>query len=301
MSTFRKYIDHNFRQKSLDRIADCNAIIEEYAAMDQKLTVRQIHYKLTNRADYDNTQENYKALIPLLTRAREAGLVSWTAIVDLERGLKGLGFQEHPHDLFKGLDTHYRRDKWADQPFRPEGWVEKKAQEGIVGQACDALEIDYFATRGYNSASEMWRAAQRFAGYIRKGQRPIIFYFSDYDWAGLDMHRDIQEKLSLYCGTPIIVQRLALTYDQVEEFNLPSNPIKDRDVRIKDWPHGDECWELDAHEPREIQRLITDAVERVRDDDKWDASLRREAEEQMYVQELVHRLGIGEPEEGDEE
>lgn len=302
MSLFRKYIDHKFKPRSLELIAVANAIIADY---DERgllpVSIRQLHYRMTEMADYANTQANYNMLVSLISKARDAGLVSWTAVEDRERGLKGLGYNEHPHELFQGLDQHYRRDKWADQPWRPEFWVEKKAQEGIIGRIADEMEVDYFATRGYNSHSESWRAAQRFSRYIRKGQRPIIFYVSDLDWAGLDMHRDIQDKLERYCGTPIIVQRLALTIDQVEEFNLPDNPVKDTDVRIKDWAYGDKCWELDAHHPEEIQKLFREAVEKVRDPDIWDASLAREVEEKVYVQELISRLGLGGEDEEDEE
>lgn len=301
MTVFRKYVERKFQRRSLELIANVNAIIADY---DDRgllpMSIRQLHYRMTETADYANTQENYDMLVSLISKARDAGLVSWTAIEDRERSLKGLGYNEHPHELFQGLDQHYRRDKWADQPWRPEFWVEKKAQEGIIGLVADELEVDYYATRGYNSHSESWRAAQRFARYIRKGQRPIIFYVSDLDWAGLDMHRDIQEKLERYCGTPIVVQRLALTIEQVEEFGLPANPIKGQDRRIKDWAYGDDCWELDAHRPEEIHKLFRDAVERIRDPDKWDASLAREVEEKGYVQELISRLNLGGGEEDEE-
>lgn len=303
---FRKYVDHKFNKRSEELIFTANEVIREHQE-DLGLTVdlRQIHYRIVDLdPEYMNTQGQYKGLGKLLSKGREAGLVSWTAMEDRGRGLRGIGYQAHPHDVFKGLDSGYTRDKWADQDWRPEVWVEKRAQSGVVGQVCNELQVNYFASNGYNSATEMWKAGRRLARYYAKGQTPIVFYTGDYDPSGLDMIRHNQEKLSLYAGVQIIVQPLALNRAQVDEYQLPPNPLKmgeSRNARYRDL-HGDESFELDALPARALQKVISDAVLKIRDDDKWAASVAKEVEDKRYIADLVQQLGIGiQPEEDRED
>jgi hypothetical protein len=102
------------------------------------------------------------------------------------------------------------------------------------------------------------------------------------------MTRDNTEKLELFAGTPIIVQRLALNRDQIERYNPPPQYAKLSDVRSKSYvaEHGDMSWELDALEPTVIQDLISSAVLKVRDEKLFDEALLREAQEQRYLKEL---------------
>jgi len=56
---------------------------------------------------------------------------------------------------------------------------------------------------------------------------------------------------------------IALTYGQVQKYNLLLNPTKKADPRAREYmsKYGDGCWELDALEPREFQRIKREAVE----------------------------------------
>jgi hypothetical protein len=186
-------------------------------------------------------------------------------------------------------DKKYRIDLWADQPVRPEVWVEKAALEGVVGTICGELRVDYFACRGYNSQSEQWRAGRRFARYLGKGQRPMVFHLGDHDPSGIDMTRDNRDRLGLFAGYPVQVVRLALNMDQVERYRPPPNPAKTTDARFADYQQqfGDESWELDALPPETIRDLIKDAVLRVRDENLWDAALKQEAEDKIVLGTFV--------------
>ena len=55
----------------------------------------------------------------------------------------------------------FRIDKWANQPYRPEVWIEKDALSGVVEGICTELDVPFFSCRGYTSQSEMWAGAMR--------------------------------------------------------------------------------------------------------------------------------------------
>jgi hypothetical protein len=67
------------------------------------------------------------------------------------------------------------------------------------------------------------------------------------------------------------VRRLALTMDQIEEYEPPPNPAKATDARFEAYAseYGDESWELDALDPSVIVDLIQTEVDEIRDADLW--------------------------------
>lgn len=281
------YIDHKFRPVSRQRIINANEIIAEYAEQGYSLTLRQLYYQFVARDLLANSQQNYKALGDTICKGREAGLIDWSAIEDRTRNLQANSHWDNPNDIVASCAECFALDKWQSQAIRPEVWVEKEALVGVIAGCCEDLDVAYFACKGYTSASEMWRAAQRLQRYISlDGQRAIIFHLGDHDPSGIDMTRDIQERLSLFSGHHIEVNRIALNMDQIEELNPPPNPAKPTDARYMDYleQYGAECWELDALDPPTMCNLIEDAVLSVRDKDEWDAAYK---EEQTHREDLA--------------
>lgn len=284
------------RQSTLDLIGRVNHVLDEARRDNVLMTLRQVYYKFVKNAWFENSDASYDQLKNAVGQGRMAGLISWTDIEDKERDLYGVRTYEAPEQLLSGLADQFHLDLWEDQPWRPEVWVEKKGMINVVSDICHQLRVDFFACKGYNSMTEAWKAGQRMAGYIQKGQRPIIFHLGDHDPSGLDMTRDNRERLELFAGVPVSVVRLALNYDQVEELRPPPNPAKQRDARIHDYiaymedlgaPDPRVSWEVDALEPTYIRRLIQENVERIRDEVLWDQALRQEVEAKRYLRGLA--------------
>jgi hypothetical protein len=292
--TFIQYVPKKFSDERLLLIARANEIVEEYESKGYTLTLRQLYYQHVARGLIENSDRSYDRLGSLINDARMAGLISWTAIEDRGRSLQGLATQPSPGAAMRAAARAYKRDLWETQPFRPEVWVEKAALEGVVGHICDELRVDFFACRGYNSQSEQWRAGRRFAGYVGKGQVPIVFHLGDHDPSGIDMTRDNRERLATFAGVDIQVVRLALNMDQIERLRPPPNPAKISDSRYADYQrtYGDHSWELDALDPAEIHRLIRDAIARVRNAALWEEALREEVEERQAMTDAAEELGL---------
>lgn len=265
------YITHRFNSTSLNLLDLANEVITEYAEQGFDLTLRQLYYQLVARDYIPNSQREYKRLGTLISKARRAGMVDWEAIVDRTRNVRKNAHWGSPASILLSAIQSFAIDKWEGQDYRPEVWVEKDALIGVVERACKPLDVPYFACRGYSSDSEMWRAARRFLEYEEDGQTLYIIHLGDHDPSGIDMSRDIKDRLNLFEAWPI-VNRIALNYDQIETYNPPPNFAKETDTRWADYVdtyNTESSWELDALEPQVIVNLITDEIESIRDDDLW--------------------------------
>lgn len=272
-----KYVHKNLGAAKLEVIRKANDVIEEYRAQGFELTLRQLYYQFVSRAWIPNNQKEYDNLGVAIADGRLTGLIDWTAIIDRTRNVKSVPHWTDPSQIMEVVADQFRIDKWEGQPFRPEIWIEKDALAGVIEGVCSELDVPYFSCRGYTSLSEMWSGAMRLKSHIRGEQTPIILHFGDHDPSGKDMTRDITDRLEMFMGG-LEVRRLALNFDQVEEYQPPPNPAKLSDSRAPAYvaEFGYESWELDALEPAILVGLIRDTIEGLRDDDIWQEKVERE-------------------------
>lgn len=283
-----KYKEINFRGKSLELIRLVNEVVDEYRAQGYELTLRQVYYQLVARGYIPNNERSYKNIGNLINDGRLAGLIDWHSITDRTRNLRGNSHWNNPANVIASAKYSYLLDKWKGQPNYVEVWVEKDALVDIVGQACYPLDTQFFSCRGYTSQSEMWGAAQRFISQNRHRDNCYIIHLGDHDPSGIDMTRDIQERLNMF-GADVYVKRVALTMEQIGTYNPPPNPAKITDSRCSKYMEefGDESWELDALEPKVITDLIKEQVTMYRDDELYQAVCDRENREKEELQLLV--------------
>lgn len=283
------YVEHRFRSDAIATIEKANEILIEYAAQGYDLTLRQLYYQFVSRGFIANNQREYKALGSIINDARLAGLVDWDHIVDRTRDIRGNSHWESPASIIESCAAQFEFDKWADQEARCEVWIEKDALIGVIERACRVLDVSFYSCRGYVSQSEIHEAAvDRIAAYESAGQDVHIFHLGDHDPSGIDMSRDIQERLRLF-GCRAEVHRLALNMPQVERYAPPPNPAKLTDSRATSYVRnfGSESWELDALEPRVLDALITKNVEALIDKRLMRAAKEREADARAKLQAVA--------------
>lgn len=298
-----RFQDLNFQAKTLKTIEQANSIIRAYQAQGFTLTLRQLYYQFVSRDLIANKQSEYKRLGSIINDGRLAGLIDWNAIEDRTRNLEKLAAWSSPESIMAAVAAQYREDLWATQPRYVEVWIEKDALVGVIEGVCEEWRVPYFSCRGYVSQSEQYTAGRRFAEARRGGRSPLVLDFHDHDPSGWDMTRDNRDRLAMFARMGVEVRRLALTYEQVEEYSPPPNPTKESDSRTGvpdeygDYPEGtygrmmqdqeadpDTCWELDALEPAVIAALIRDEIEREVDQEAWDAA---QAEEDTHKRTLA--------------
>lgn len=280
-----KYKNISLQAKSLAIVDNANDIIAEYTKLGLDLTLRQLYYQFVARDLLENNQQNYKRLGSIINDARLAGYIDWEMIEDRTRGVEKITTWISPGEIVSAVAAQFKIDLWKLQQYRPEVWIEKEALAGVFEGVCTELRIPYLSCRGYTSQSEMWRAGRRLKQHINNKQEPVVFHFGDHDPSGIDMSRDIQERLSMFVGKAIRFERLALNMEQVEEFNPPPNPAKMTDSRSDDYANkfGDESWELDALNPTILADLVRANVNPLINRARWDVSLAEEAEHRRLL------------------
>lgn len=286
------YVPKNFKPEKMELIEQVNSVVKRYGSMGYDLTLRQVYYQLVASDIIPNNERSYKNLGVLINDARLAGLIDWYAIIDRTRYVRHNPHWTAPDRIVAGAAQQYARDHWEGQPNYVEVWVEKDALVGIVGQICSELDVPFFSCRGYTSQSEMWSAARRFMNQDDKEQR-IILHLGDHDPSGIDMSRDIQERLDLF-EADVRVERIALTMNQIEELQPPPNPAKLTDSRCGGYisRYGYSSWELDALDPQYISKLITNEVTKYVDMDIYDRVLLREREERNTIQKIADNFYV---------
>jgi hypothetical protein len=286
-----KYQEINLRKDSLALIEVCNKIIREYTDAGYILTLRQLYYQCVSRDIIPNKQSEYKRLGSIVNDGRLAGLIDWNALEDRTRNVRSVSHWDSPEQIISAVANQYAIDKWDGQDVRPSIWVEKDALVGVVERIATELDVEYFSCRGYTSQSEMWGAAQRFIKNAQNGQGTHIIHLGDHDPSGIDMSRDIEDRIRMFMthhighATHLEFTRIALNQDQIDLYNPPPNPAKSSDSRFQSYMnlHGDESWELDALEPQVLADLIRAKVEEIRDDNLYSEKQEQEFHEKEQL------------------
>jgi hypothetical protein len=273
------YVPKVFTAAHTDIITRAVQLCESYERQGFILTLRQLYYQFVSRGWIANRDTEYKRLGGIISDARRAGLIDWNHLEDRTRFLRVNSHWDSPDGVIQSAAYGYKKDLWSDQDYRVEVWIEKDALVGVIEGVCNELDVGAFSCRGYTSDSEIWRAGRRLRNYVRQGQTPIILHLGDHDPSGIDMTRDITDRLALFSGDEVEIDRLALNMDQVNQYSPPPNPAKTTDARFAGYVdiYGDESWELDALEPNVIVDLVRRAVEAHTDADKM-AARREEVE-----------------------
>lgn len=280
------YINKRFSATSQAIIVYANEIIEEYAKQGYTLTLRQLYYQFVARDLIANRQSEYKRLGSIIADARLAGLVDWDAIEDRGRRLNSPTTWANPPSIIDACAEQYKLDLWEDQYYRPEVWIEKEALLSIAQTACEPHRVPYFACKGYVSQSAMWSAgAKRLSSYFKNGQIPIIIHLGDHDPSGIDMTRDILDRLDLFTNQVMEVKRIALNFDQIHKYKPPPNPAKTTDSRFENYvgKYGEESWELDALSPSVLVSLIQKTILSHKDQTRWDTLVKQEEQERQTL------------------
>jgi len=267
-------------------------IIERYEK--GMLTIRALHYQLVS-IGMTNTISHYKRVVNAMIEARWAGLVDFDTFSDHDREMIGETKYEETildneieraKENIKLWMTSYYKNRWENQPYYPEVFIEKKALQGVFGSVCQRNRVTLGACKGYPSLTFLNDANNRFMEAEQNGKIPIILYFGDYDPSGEDIPRSIEENIKRLGCESIIVKRFALMEHQVIEWKLPPAPAKEGDSRTANWGGLGQV-ELDAIEPKKLQRLCQDAI-----DEFFDHDLYRELNEIGDSERVIYRANL---------
>lgn len=228
------------------------------------MTVRQVYYRLVSNGIIDKTEAEYKNTVcRLLGTMRLSGEIDFSQIADSTRWMRKPQTHHGMREALEATKNCYRRMLWANQFAHVEVWLEKEALAGVLCEVTDEWDVPLMVTRGYPSLSFLHSAAQT----IRHNQKPtFIYYFGDHDPSGVDISRNVEDRLWEFSDRAFEFERVAVTPEQIDEFDLPTRPTKTTDSRAKNFEG--ESVEVDAIPPAMLRQMcetcITQHVDEVR-------------------------------------
>lgn len=292
----QRFKDFNFRSDTLAMIIKANEVIRLYQASGLRLTCRQLYYQFVTRNWLPNTEKSYKRLLGIVSDGRLAGMIDWNAIEDRGRVPQAKSEFADLQELTEAALRSYRLPRWEGQKNYVELWVEKQALAGVLWPLAAEFHVTLMVNKGYSSQSAMYDSAQRFLGACEcEGslvKQPVLLYLGDHDPSGEDMVRDIRDRLVMFGVESIDVRKVALTMEQIEEYNPPPNPAKMSDSRAAAYveKHGEHSWEVDALPPDVLSQLIRDAFTELHDADLMAEMVQREDADKERLREAVKEL-----------
>jgi len=231
------------------------AIIEE----GQPMTVRQVFYQATVRGLVEKAESGYAKVQTDLTVMRRAGTLPYSWLADNTRWQRKPRTFDSIEDALRNTAAFYRKSLWKDADAYVEIWLEKDALAGVVLPVTSMYDVPLMVARGYASLSFLYSAAE----VINDLAVPAyIYHLGDFDPSGVNAGEKIEETLREHApDAEIIFQRIAVTRDQIVDWDLPTRPTKTSDSRAKRFG-SDLSVELDAIDPNTLRDIVEEAIER---------------------------------------
>lgn len=234
--------------------AACIAVVFAYAP----ISVRGAFYRLVTLDAVPKTEEAYKTVGRLLVELREEEYIPYRLIADNSRYVaRATTYSGLPH-LLQEAQRFYRRRLWESQPVQAVVMIEKDALAGTVRPVTHEWDVPLAVCRGFPSVTMLHEIAE---DITTVGKPCYVYVFTDYDPSGLAIYDTVAERLREFVdGVELNITRVAVTPQQVMDWDLPTHPTKTTDSRAGRFS-GESC-ELDAIPPDVLRRLVEDCITR---------------------------------------
>lgn len=240
-------------------------ILRVCAAEGVAMTVRGVFYRVMSAGAVEKSENAYRRVQRRVLELRRGGDLPYEAIAD------GTRWQVKPTtwgSLDQMLDdaaSSYRRALWHDSEVYVEMWSEKDAISSVISDVTGKWDVPLMIARGFASESFLWSTAQT----IKAQRRPVIIYqLGDHDPSGVVAWQATQKRLRDFAPyADITFERLAVTPEQIETYDLPTRPTK-RAGNAHAAGFEGESVEVDAIASRTLRAIVEAAITRHIDQDR---------------------------------
>jgi hypothetical protein len=256
-------------------MAALKAAIYDTLEARNPMTDRQLFYQLIPHHGLPKLETEYKnAVVRICGLMREAGELPWEWITDSTRWRRKPNTHNSLMDALADTAQYYRRALWNEQSTYIEIWCEKDALAGVLYEVTGKWDVPLMVVKGFSSKAFIHTAAMEMAALDKPC---FVYYFGDYDPSGLRGFNALMKSFRRYApNTEITVERVAVTEEQIRQYQLPTRPTKMGSSHAKGWTGGDSV-ELDALPPDVLMELVTNCIEKHVDQRQYE--LTRLAEE----------------------
>src|SRR5262249_29424137 len=141
-------------------------------------------------------------------------------------------------------------------------------------------------------ASRFSRAAEAISQLVVPA---YIYHLGDFDPSGVNAGEKIEETLrELAPDAEIYFERIAVTEEQIDDWNLPTRPTKKSDTRAKSFGSIISV-ELDAIDPNVLRNLVQETIEQHLPQDQFAILKAAEQSERDIITRLVGNMARKRP------
>jgi hypothetical protein len=260
-------------------------VLDEYVEQ-LPLTLRQIFYILVGRHAYEKTERAYERLCERLNKARRAKVVDMDAVRDdgfTNEIPNFFGSSDHFLDAVRVSARLLRLDRQARQARRLALWCEASGMVPQLQRIADPFGIAVRFSGGFDSVTAKHQIARQWT------DAPVtVLHIGDNDPSGVHCFSFVSEDVASFAdhyGGDVQFVRLAVTPEQAAFYELPTAPPKPTDQRRFD---GDETWQAEALDPRDLADIVRGAIEKRIDRAAYERVLEEEGVARFAV---LNRLG----------
>ncbi len=243
-------------------IKQLDAQILDVLHTDHPQSVRHVFYRMTDPRlpeSVEKSDRGYRHVQRRCVQLRRASRLPYNWITDATRRGYFTPVYRSASDFLRSVSGHYRADLWQQSDHYVEVWVESRSLAGVVEKDCKELAVSLYPAGGFSSITLAYEAA-RHINFDADGRQVNIFYIGDYDPAGvlidIALERELREHLEL--DIDLNFERIAISEEQIQEYDLPSIPRKTHDRRSL---HILETVEAEAMPAGILRNLLREHVE----------------------------------------
>lgn len=278
----------NARIEQLDR--QILAVLKE----DHPQSVRHVFYRMTDPRlpePVEKTERGYRHVQDRIVKLRRAKRLPYGWITDATRRGYHTATYDCEGDFLRRMKSLYRANLWRDAECYCEVWVESRSIAGVVEDDCRELAVSLYPAGGFSSITLAYQSAEMI-NYYADGKPVMIFYIGDYDPAGVLIDVAIERELREHLNSEVELtfERIAITSEQIEEFDLPTKPRKETDRRAQ---HIRETVEAEAMPARLLRGLLRGMIENLLPERALEIARVEEESARAYFDRIVTLTGRG--------
>ena len=189
---------------------------------------------------------------------------------------------EDIQQFLRTMMNKYKLNTWKNQENFVIILVEKEALAPIIWDIAKKYNVFVFPTKGFSSWSMFVQDIKAIVEYFGKEKKLVVLVLSDLDPSGKYIKEDYENKFKfmveeLNFQEPFIIEKIAITEEQVEEYDIP--PMK-KTYRGRDTL---KIWELDALDPKILRRIVKEAIEKYIDLEQLQRDLELERRDREFL------------------
>jgi hypothetical protein len=254
------------RRRTADQVAILEQQILDVLDEDHPQSIRHVFYRMTNprlEEPVSKDEHGYQQVQHRITELRRDGRLPYGWITDATRRGHHTSTFANADDFLRRMNGLYRADLWALSDYYCEVWCESRSIAGIIEDDCEELAVSLYPAGGFSSITLAYQAAE----YINRrhdstGKPCVIFYIGDYDPAGVLIDQSIERELREHLNEDVDLEfdRIAITNQQIEEYDLPEKPRKTTDRRVLDLHNTVEAEAMPAGIMRALLRVNIESL-----------------------------------------